>query len=100
MVDPSTAPSKAIFCTEEEVLHLLLAIDLSKASGPDGISRKIFKNTAISIFPALTRFLNLSISAEKISHRWKVSSVVPVQKFSNITLNFWRNTFLVWHWNT
>ena len=48
MVDHSTMPSETILCTEEEVLHLLIASDTSKASGPDGVSGNMLKNTAMS----------------------------------------------------
>ena len=50
-----------ILCTEQEILNLLIALDTSKASGPDGISGKMLKGTAISIVPVLTEFFNLSI---------------------------------------
>ncbi len=51
MVNPLTVSPEDILCSEEEVLGLLLAIDTSKASGPDGISGKMLKNTALSISP-------------------------------------------------
>ena len=37
---PSECPDD-LLCTEDEVLELLLSIDTSKASGPDGISGKM-----------------------------------------------------------
>ena len=81
MVNPSTIPPQTILCTEEEVLGLLLAIDTSKASGPDGISGKMLKNTALSISPVMKLF-NLPISTGKIPHQWKISSAVPIPKSS------------------
>jgi len=38
-----------LLCTSEEVEHLLLNLDESKASGPDGISATMLKRTATSI---------------------------------------------------
>ena len=38
-----------LLCTEEEVLHLLQTIDTTKANGPDQISGKMLKMTALSI---------------------------------------------------
>ena len=38
-----------ILCTPEEVEHLLLGIDVSKANGPDLVSARMLKNTATSI---------------------------------------------------
>ena len=51
-----------LLCTEAEVLELLLALDTSKANGPDNISAKMLKSTAVSIAPVLTKFFNLSIT--------------------------------------
>ena len=42
-------------CTEEEVYEMLLSLDTSKANGPDGISAKMLKCTALSITPSLTQ---------------------------------------------
>jgi len=41
-------------CTEEEVYEMLLSLDTSKANGPDGISAKMLKGTALSITPCST----------------------------------------------
>ena len=87
LVDFETIPPENILCTEDEVLTLLLAIDTSKASGPDGISGKMLKNTAVSISPILTKLFNLSLSSGKIPHKWKVSSVVPIPKSTANTEN-------------
>ena len=38
-----------LLCTEQEVLVLLKSIDTSKASGPDKISGRMLKETAVSI---------------------------------------------------
>ena len=40
-----------LLCTEDEVLELLLALDTSKANGPDNISAKMLKSTAVNIAP-------------------------------------------------
>ena len=51
-----------LLCKVEDVFEMLCTLDLSKASGPDGISGRMLKNTACSIAPALTKIFNLSIS--------------------------------------
>ena len=89
VVNSSSVPPESIFCIEEEVLGLLLAIDTNKASGPDGISGKMLRNTAFSICPILTKIFNLSIKTGKVRHKWKVSSVVPVPKCSIYTDNLY-----------
>ena len=72
-----------ILCTEDKVLELLRALDTSKANGPDNISAKMLKSTAVSIAPVLTKLLNLSITTGKLPSAWKTSSVVPIPKTEN-----------------
>ena len=72
-----------LLCTEDEVLELLLALDTSKANGPDNISAKMLKSTAVSIAPVLTKFFNLLITTCKLPNAWKTSSVVPIPKTDN-----------------
>ena len=72
-----------LLCTEDEVLELLCALDTSKANGPDNISAKMLKSTAVSIAPVLTKLLNLSIITGKLPSAWKTSSVVPIPKTEN-----------------
>ena len=86
-VNSSAELSENIFCSEDEVLGLLPAIDTSKASGPDGISGTMLKNTAHTISPLVTRLFNLSIKTGKVPHQWKISSVVPIPKASTNTDN-------------
>ena len=76
MLSLSTTPPETISCTEEEVMGLLLAVDTSKALGPDGISGKMLKNTALSIAPSVTKLFNLSIK-----------TVIPIPKSSDNTDN-------------
>ena len=72
-----------LLCTEDEVLELLLVLDTSKANGPDNISAKMLKSTAVSIAPVFTKFFNLSITTGKLPSAWKTSSVVPIPKTEN-----------------
>ena len=85
MADPSSTFPEEIFCTEEEVLDLLLTVDTSKATGSDGISGRMLKSTAHSIAPGLTELFNLSIRTGRIPQQWKTSSVVPIPKSSTNT---------------
>ena len=64
-------------------MELLLALDTSKANGPDNISAKMLKSTVVSIAPVLTKFFNLSITTGKLPRAWKTSSVVPIPKAEN-----------------
>ena len=69
-----------LICTEEEVLHLLESIDVSKLSGPDGISGRMLKAVATSIAAPVTKLFNLSISTGIFPNKLKLSSVVPIPK--------------------
>lgn len=55
-------------------------LDNNKASGPDGISTRMLKNTAHAITLPLSMLFNLSILSGTIPQEWKVSNVVPVHK--------------------
>ena len=69
-----------LLCTEPEVFDLLASLDISKATGPDGISAQMLKHTAESITPIVTAVFNQSISTGTVSDLWKVSLVVPIHK--------------------
>ena len=58
-------------------------LDTSKASVPNGISAKMLKNTAQSIYPSLMHLFNISICNGRIPQEWKLSSVVLIPKSNN-----------------
>ena len=72
-----------LLCTEQEVLVLLKSIDTSKASGPDKISGRMLKETAVSIAKPISMIFNLSIKTGVFPNSWKLSSVVPIPKSSD-----------------
>ncbi len=63
-----------------DTLEILKSLDTSKATGPDGISCKMLKETAASIAPSLTRLLQLSLSTYKVPDCWKQANVLPIFK--------------------
>ena len=69
-----------ILCSESEVGDMLAALDVTKASGSDGISARMLKSTAFSIAPSLTKLFNQSISSGILPLSWKKSLVVPIPK--------------------
>ena len=74
-VNPNTI--EELLCTEEEVLQLLQTIDISKSSGPDRISGRMLKATAVSIAaPVAKLFIFGNIS-------YQMDSVVPIPKSSD-----------------
>ena len=67
-------------CDEEEVFLGITSMRLNVACGPDGMSSKMLKSTAPTIFPHLTRIFNLSLESEKVPSEWKTSSITPIFK--------------------
>ncbi|MCG8625785.1 MAG: hypothetical protein MJE68_27770, partial [Proteobacteria bacterium] len=55
-VDPELLSD--LLCSEDEICGYLLALDTNKASGADGISAKMLRETAHSITPAVTKLFN------------------------------------------
>ena len=58
-----------LLCTEEEILDYLSSLDTAKANGPNGISARMLKETALSIISSLTKLFNTSIKLGKSSIR-------------------------------
>ena len=77
---PSMHIDSDLLCTESEVFNLLTTLDISKATGPDGVSAQMLKHTADSITPIITSLFNQSISMGTVPDQWKVSLVVPIHK--------------------
>ena len=95
-----------ILCTESEVTALLVTLDIAKASGPDGISARMLRETAEHISPSLAKIFNLSIKTGSFPSLWKKSNIVLIPKANDnhnpsnyrpISLlswaNYWRNMF-------
>jgi len=57
-----------LLCIENEVGALIHSLDISKATGPDGISARMLKSTVDSIVPSLTELFNISIKAGQFPH--------------------------------
>ena len=76
----------SISCSEDEVHHLLSTYKLKTASGPDGISSTMLRNTAPAISPSLTSLFNLSLKSGVVPSAWKSSNVTPILKSGNPTL--------------
>ena len=62
---------------------LLYGLDVSKSSGPDGISARMLKYTAASIAPSICKLFNLSMRVGRLPEMWKLLLVVWIPKASN-----------------
>jgi hypothetical protein len=71
---------ETIIATEQDVFDQLKALDISKATGPDGISPKLLFEAGHSIVPSLTRLINLSLSSKAVPKKWKEANVLPLFK--------------------
>ena len=69
--------------TPDEVYKVLKVLKIAKASGPDGISNRMLKETATSICRPLASLFNQSFSSGKCPTLWKIANVSPVFKKSD-----------------
>ena len=63
-----------------EVLDVLKSLDVTKATGPDGISARLLKEGAPSICISLTKLFNLSLNRKVFPSSWKEANVIPLYK--------------------
>ena len=82
---PLSTPGDELFCTEDEIFHLLEKLEVNKATGPDGISSRMLKYTAAPITPMITKLFNLSILSGRVPSQWKKANIVPIPKTSDAT---------------
>jgi hypothetical protein len=64
----------------EEVLSLLSALSIRKATGPHGISARLLKECADVIAPSLTELFSNSLALGNFPKGWKYANIVPVPK--------------------
>ena len=74
---PNMAP---IEIHTDGVLHLLLNLKVSKATGPDKIPCRLLKELAYQIPPALTLLYRASIIQGAVPSDWKMANIVPIFK--------------------
>ena len=77
---PSTLEHFDLQLTTEEVARTLLALDSTKATGPDEIPSRLLKDTAWQIAPSLTQIFNKSLCLGEIPDEWKLANIVPIHK--------------------
>ena len=65
---------------EDVVLKALSSIDVTKATGPDGISAKLLRMTSPAIARSLTALFNTSQKLGQFPTEWKQANVCPVPK--------------------
>ena len=71
---------RSISVSDEEVLDILRSLDVSKATGPDGISARLLKKAAPVIYKSLAKLLNLSLRKNTFPSKWKFANAIPIHK--------------------
>ena len=66
--------------SEDDIYSVLASLDVSKASGPDGISPILLKEAAPSVAPSLAKLFNLSLEKKAFPYDWKKANVTPILK--------------------
>ena len=74
-----------LLCTEDEVYDLIVQLDPSKSTGPDGISARMLRGVVDVIVPSLTKLFNLSLSSGIFPEAWKLARIVPVPKAGDLS---------------
>lgn len=69
-----------ITVTENGVCKLLRNLNICKASDPDEIPTRLFKEKVDNLAPMFTTFFQASITQEKLPSDWKEANVVPIFK--------------------
>ena len=64
----------------EQVFLYLSKLDISKATGPDGIGNQILKEAAVPLAQPLCHLFNYCISLGHFPDTWKIASVLPLFK--------------------
>jgi hypothetical protein len=69
-----------IILSQEDLYDCLLLLDVSKVTGPDGISSRLLKYAARELSYPLALLFNKSLRLGVFPSSWKISHVIPVFK--------------------
>ena len=71
-------------------MSIFFSLDVNKATGPDGISPRLLKETAYQIAPSLSTLFNRSLDSGSVPKEWKLSNIIPVFKNSHSRVENYR----------
>ena len=74
--------SDRICVSEEEVKNVLRKVKINKASGPDGIRKRVFKLCRQQLAPLLCNIFQMCFDTGDIPRLWKTSTIIPIPKGS------------------
>ncbi len=66
--------------TTQNVEDILKSLNVTKASGPDGISPRMLRNSAKELAPVLQIIFSKSLQSETFPSIWKCANVSPIHK--------------------
>ena len=69
-----------VIATEKEVHDLIMAIDVNKSTGHDGLSPRLIKIAGAAIVPSLTKLFNTCLVNKRVPSDWKKANVIPLHK--------------------
>ena len=69
-----------IILSQEELYDCLLLLDVSKATGPDGISPRLLKYAAHELSYPLALLFNKSLRLVVFPSSWTIANVIPLFK--------------------
>jgi len=81
-LQPCSPTLRDINFSDCDVLYLLTNLDVSKASGIDNFSPKIFKYCALSILQVICYLFHISLICSTIPQDWHTHCVIPVYLLS------------------
>ena len=76
---PSSSLSD-ICISELDVFRVLRSLDVTKAKGCDGISPKLLKTCALSLYQPLHHLFSLSLSQKYLPLEWRTHLIKPIIK--------------------
>ena len=71
---------EAISVTPADVLKVILSLNLSKATGSDGIGNKFIRRVLPTFTDELSKFFNYCLLHGVFPNQWKISNVIPIHK--------------------
>ena len=85
-LNPPNTQINEINITAQDVLDVLKNLNVSKASGPDGINPRLLREGADALSIPLAKLFNLSIKKAIFPTNWKMANVTPVFKKADPSL--------------
>ena len=74
-VSPCYNSLSELTISESDVFTILKELDISKASGHDGIGPNILRNCSVALYQPLCHLFQMSLKVHKLPDEWKLHSI-------------------------